>query len=198
MWLWHPVIACFEFPMRGGKCELEMAIWLWYHDPNRDRGKACALAYAANAGLKIGVRSVVPMFLIAALVWLCGVNALPAMTLFGCLLVAVAVQGFGMFVIAILSLSAMCFAMRKGVLLWVDEDANPEFAKSAWPPACGKDNVAPLFSIGLILVIFMAGVMATPEKWIYETAAALALLVPPILWLAHKTAAKTIEECYQD
>lgn len=42
----------------------------------------------------------------------------------------------------------------------------------------------------------MVGVMAAPEKWMYEAAACLALLVPPILWLAHKTSARTIEDCY--
>lgn len=173
-----------------------MAAWLWHCDPNQARGRTCAVGYMANAGYKISLRSIVPVLLIGLLVGLSGPNVFPVLTLMGCVIVAFSVMGFGMLVTATLFVAAMCLALRNGVRIWLDGEPDLGFAKSNWPPVRSGDNVYPIHSLQLVLVIFLVGVMAAPERWMYEAAACLALLVPPILWLAHKTSAQTIEDCY--
>ena len=79
--------------MRGGKTDLQMAIYLWHNDPNHDRGRATAICYAANAGQKIAIISLAPIFLIAGLVWLLGMNALPMNTLANSVIAALAACG---------------------------------------------------------------------------------------------------------
>ena len=179
LWLWHPVIACFELPMRGGRRDLEMAAWLWHCDPNQARGRTCAVGYMANAGYKISLRSIVPVLLIGLLVGLFGPNMFPALTLMGCVLVAFLAMGFGTAVTATLFAAAMCLALRNGVRLWLDGEPDLGFAKSNWPPVRSDDNVYAFHSLQLVLVIFMVGVMAAPEKWMYEAAACCLLYTSP-------------------
>ena len=196
LWIVHPAIACFELPMRAGKTDLRMAIWLWHNDRDRDRGKACAICYVANGRQKAAILSFAPLFLIAGIVWLFGRNALPADIFVTCTGAAMAAVPTAFTGTGLLSIIGLGFALRKGIRVWIDEEPDLEFAMSNWPPVRSQKSIAPLFAIYPIFVILFFGLLATPDEWLYAMTACLLLFVPIILWMAHKACAQTPEECY--
>ena len=195
-WILHPAIACFELPMRAGRPDVEMSIWLWFNDPNRPRGRACAMCYIANAGCKIGILGFAPAMLVFASIFLFGGVGFGLVTLGMCALYGLAAAAIGLIGAGLVSIVAMVYAFRKGIRLWVDESPDVEWAKRNWPPVRSKENTTAAFIIFPILLLFMVGVMVVPEDWMYHAAACLSIFVPPALWIAHKTCARSIEDCY--
>lgn len=198
-WILHPAIACFELLVRAGKQDLRMAIWLWHNDPNRTRGKATAFCYAASGGYKITLRACAGLLLIGVVLWLLGLNAIPAITLLSCILVVLATAALALLSAGGIGCYGLVLAYRAGLRLWIDGLPSVEYATTEWPPVRGNQEnhmiVSVLYPVYAILIF---GVLVVPEKWIYHAAACLLLSVPPILWLGHKTIAETVEQCYNE
>ncbi len=189
-------MACLELPMRAGKRDVEFAIWLWSNDPVRERGRASAVLYVANAAFKIHLASLLPLFMVVGLAWVCGGGLIAFETLTDCGFAALIAYGVGLLGTSLMSFLGMAYAFNKGVRIWIDENPDLEYARTVWPPVRSKGNISALFAMSPTLVAFLVGTLLTPDKWLYHVAAVMSLTVPPILWVAHKTSATSIEDCY--
>ncbi|MFK7818541.1 MAG: hypothetical protein AB8G99_07475 [Planctomycetaceae bacterium] len=198
-WILHPAIACFEFSVRGGKADLQLAIWLWHNDPDPVRRKATAMCYLVTGGQRIALRSNLLLGLMVFVLLATGFALGRIQLLFAyCMMVILITAGLSFLFTATMGMVAMFYAFTKRVPLWIEETTDPEYAETHWPPVQGKSNQVAIFSLPSIGGILMVGVMVVPEKWMYHAAAGLLLFVPLILWLAHRVHATTVEECYGD